>query len=486
MRPLVAVVLVLAALVIGQWPLLRDIHVAWMDPYGAYSHGYLVLGLALVLAVRQWRSPPRLAPVRPCWAALPVLAALMVASIALDRLFVGGIRSLLLPPLLICALAVGAGLPSARRLLGPVAFLYVALPVWSPVNGMLQSLTTHAAGAVLKVLGVPVFLEGNFVHLPSGTFEIAAGCSGLNYFLAALTMGAFASAFLVDGWKRRLAIMGVAAALGIVANWIRVMSLVVIGHRTQMQHYLIRVDHLWFGWVIFLLAMVPVVLLARRYSGSDEEDETAVQALGEPATSGVRGVAGTLLVLALLMAPFVVPGRSAAGPMPELPFEEIEFPSGWSPGFVGASISRDMVRDPVKGTVVEIVRARYDRQRPEARISLYRNTTRGGEWSEIESRKVEGPVGRGLVTEHEGLVGGRKSLVWDWYVVAGTPVASSKSGYRLRELRSLLSRRRDADIIAIFSNCEGSCEAARAALSQVADQLLKTGDLTIPSQFFVP
>jgi hypothetical protein len=164
----------------------------------------------------------------------------------------------------------------------------------------------------------------------------------------------------------------------------------------------------------------------------------------------------------------------------------VAFPSGWSPGFVGASIVRDVVRDPGDGTVVEIVRARYDRQRPEARISLYRNTTLGSDWSAIESRRVALPVGRGLVTEHEGMVGGRRSVVWDWYVVAGTPVASSKQDYRLRELRSLLSRRRDAEIIALNSNCEGNCDYARAALGRVAERLLKDGDLSNASHFSTP
>lgn len=485
MRPL-AVLLVLSALAIGQWPLLRDIHAAWVDKYGAYSHGYLVLAIAVVLAVGQWRRPPPPARTGPCWAMLPVLAALVAGSLVLERLFIGGTRSLLLPPMIFAATAVAAGWPAARRLLGPAAFLYLALPVWHPVNGMLQSLTTSVAGAMLQLLRVPVYLEGNFVHLPSGTFEIAAGCSGLNYLLSALTIGAFACAFLVDGWKKRLTIMGAAAALGLAANWIRVVSLVVIGHRTEMQHYLIRVDHLMFGWVVFLLAMVPVFVLARRFSGGDSGVGMPAPTREIPATSGLRAAAGIVLACLLLLAPVLLPGTPRDAFTAATAFEDVAFPSGWRPGFVGASIERALARAPGSDATVEVVRASYAIQRRESRISLYRNTTTGAGWAPSGSRKVAMRDGNNLITEHQGSLAGRQGLIWDWYVVAGRPVASSKAHYRLREFLSLFSRRKDAAIIALHSNCEGNCEDARHALQAVAEQLLNTEELPIPSQFPSP
>jgi hypothetical protein len=43
-----------------------------------------------------------------------------------------------------------------------------------------------------------------------------------------------------------------------------VFLLVVIGYTTEMQHYFVRVDHYWFGWAIFAVAIAIYFAIARR------------------------------------------------------------------------------------------------------------------------------------------------------------------------------------------------------------------------------
>ena len=46
------------------------------------------------------------------------------------------------------------------------------------------------------------------------------------------------------------------AVLSLLANWVRVYVIIEAGYLTNMQHYLVRVSHYWFGWGVFALALV--------------------------------------------------------------------------------------------------------------------------------------------------------------------------------------------------------------------------------------
>src|SRR5690606_39451568 len=49
----------------------------------------------------------------------------------------------------------------------------------------------------------------------------------------------------------RVMLLIAAGGISIVSNWIRVYSLILIGHYTRMQHYLIVEEHYYYGWAIF-------------------------------------------------------------------------------------------------------------------------------------------------------------------------------------------------------------------------------------------
>jgi hypothetical protein len=57
--------------------------------------------------------------------------------------------------------------------------------------------------------------------------------------------------------------MSAALAVAIIANWIRVAVVIIAGHLTEMQTFLIK-DHYYFGWVVFAILMVPVIYFGRR------------------------------------------------------------------------------------------------------------------------------------------------------------------------------------------------------------------------------
>src|SRR5690606_19531172 len=100
-------------------------------------------------------------------------------------------RLIVLPPLLLCAVALVFGKAAARALAWPIGFLYFALPQWWLLNGLLQRLTTAAVTLMIDLTGLPAYVEGNFIHVPEGVFEVASGCAGLNYVVVAAALAVF-------------------------------------------------------------------------------------------------------------------------------------------------------------------------------------------------------------------------------------------------------------------------------------------------------
>jgi EpsI family protein len=474
MLPAIALVVLLGGIAVAFWTMLTALHFTWIDKYGALSHGYLVVALSLWFAWRALHSPTRPRPSSPAWSAAPVLAALLLVAALSEVLYMGPIRTGVLPLLVLASIALCMGRQMVMAMAWPVLFLYFAVPVWGFFNAPLQSLTTWIAQSLLPLLGVPVFVEGNFVHLPAGLFEIASGCSGLNYFVAALTLAAVYATVLLRTWRSRISLMLAAAAAGLAANWVRVVSLIVIGQVTKMQHYLIRVDHLYYGWALFLLTMIPVFMLARRL----EDREIAAGSSTRPPMTlpawipvwCARGVWAAAIVVPLAVLLMVVRER-APGTMTEdrqdpltseSTVEREAFASGWQPTFKWAE---EQKREWSAAGVIEIYTAAYSRQSREARLSDPGNSVTGPSFQVTGSGTIEGTgLASGTsVLELRGELGGRERLLWTWYDVAGR-TAWSKPTLRTAELLGLLSGRRDAKVIALLAECQGDCDRARTRI----------------------
>lgn len=470
--PWIAALVVAIAGAYGLASLWPPLHEAWSGIYGAFSHGYLALALSIWMGIAYWRrSPP--GELRPQWTAAAALFVLVVALVAMDLLFLQSSRLVLLPLLLLAAVAAVFGVDGMRVLLWPTLYLYCALPQWWVINTLLQTLTSRVVSTAIELTQLSAYVEGNFIHVPAGVFEIASGCSGLNYLVAALSLAGFYAFMYLRTWRSRLWLLGVAAALAMLSNFVRVYALIVIGIVTDMKHYLVTVEHLYFGWAIFMAAMIPVFLFARRL----EDREIVNTSVVEPAPQLEPQVAATIVPAAIVTALILVVPRVASVSVDEsaasiepLPlafsaWAQTSTPaSAWRPAFVNAREQRAGYSDG--GQRVELYRAIYPLQTSADRVVRADNDFHGPGWRQAEQRVVGAETtGFASVDESRGYLNDQERLMWSWYVVAGAP-ARSKLAAKLREAQGILQRRRDAMAVAIATECLPNCDAARARLSE--------------------
>jgi len=472
---MVAAILAVVASAIAQEALWRQMHAMWSSLYGDYSHGYLTAALSVWLGWRYWRAAPP-AALAPDWRGVVALSALVAMLAVMELVFISaGTRLLLVPPLFLACVWVLFGSAAARVLMLPALFFYYSIaPAWL-LGDLLQWLTATVVGTGVAASGITAYIQNEFIHLPAGVFEIANACSGVSYFVAGLTLASFYALMYLRCWRSRWLLVGVAALVSLASNWLRVYILIMVGHFSQMQHWLVS-DHHTFGWVVFLLLFAPVLLLARRLEDREVTAEDGAPAAGSPMAMISAPVAGFplagVLVAALLLSPaLLVRGGSAdiTGASLRLPNLDAglrrldEFPSQWSPTTVHALESRLQVLDA--SYPVEIYRAVYPRQALERQLFASGNSVTGAGWRGESStlRSIDLHPHALVVIEHEGAVFGSRRLVWSWYAVAGTPVASRQRA-RLRQVFGLFAGRRDAAVLALAVVCEQDCTAAREIL----------------------
>ena len=243
------------------WPTLYTILSRWTgDP--TYSHGYLVAAVSAWMTWRAWRRG-ELENTGHSWLGLAALAAVGATWLLARGGSIQVVQQLMLPAMLLGFAWTVFGWRGLVALLVPIGVLYFVLPAWDYIRLPLQNLTVLAVGESLHAIGIPAYIHGHRVELPGGTFEVVEGCSGLHFFMAGAALAAIQSYLYLGAHWARAVLMAAALVVAIVANWIRVAVVIIAGHLTEMQHFLIK-DHYYFGWVVFALLMIPVLWLGRR------------------------------------------------------------------------------------------------------------------------------------------------------------------------------------------------------------------------------
>jgi EpsI family protein len=482
---MVAAALATAGAALGLAIAFERLHASWTDLY-SYSHGYLVLAMSLWLMVRALTEQPP-ASLRPSVLGGVALLAAVAAYALIEIVDVNIAMQGMLPILLLATIATIVGWGAAGRAVLPVGFLFFAIPVWNLLTVPLQDVTTAVVIAALRSTGITAFIEGYIVATPAGTFEIAQGCSGLHFFVVGLALAAFYGMNWYRWWSTRLLLFTVAGVVSMIANWIRVYTLIVVGDATDMQHYLIAEDHYLFGWVLYGVLMAPVLWLARRLEIAEVHRSKGLHVAQEARRSptlapGLAFIAAGAFAGVVLAAPS---GLRAGTPAPAdpiaLPAElaasaewRVAPPArDWRPRFHRPHRLLHSGYTPTMAPAqVDVYVARYDSQHPDAKLIYYRNGLDDG-WQRVGSSVRRTDVGGLQRTVREIELGnrGERRLVWYWYWVGGY-TAHDSTRAKLWEAVAALHGRRDGAVIALSAPCAIQCDTARA---QMAEFLVHAG-----------
>jgi exosortase A len=195
-----------------------------------YSHAFLIPLVSAFLIWRQ-RGELREVPVKPStWGLWLIIAALCahLLSVLLNVFFTSSFS--------ILGLVFGLtlyffGWPITRKIMFPLAFLVFMFPLPMAALGAvslpLRTFATESGARIAELFGVPVVREGFQLIFPSSSLLIDNPCSGLRSLIALMALGSvYAYLFTGPLWKR-LTLFLLSIPIAILANTVRVATLVL-------------------------------------------------------------------------------------------------------------------------------------------------------------------------------------------------------------------------------------------------------------------
>ena len=415
-----------------------------------YSYGYMVPIVALFLL---WQKIGEIKSMdwQPTWWSFGLMALALLGWCLgeLSALFIIVHYSFLLA-IVALTLAV-VGWHGARRLWAALLYLVFMIPLPSfilqQLSAQLQLISTQIGVAVIRLMDISVFAEGNVIDLGNYQLQVVEACSGLNYLFPLMSFG-FLIAVLYEGrlWHRWLIFLAT-IPITVLMNSLRIG---IIG--ITVEYWGIAAAegflHSFEGWFVFMACLALLTLLIWALNVRNTDGHSALHRINlfypslpeiKKIRSGRRATNRTLMatmVLCVLALPAstvlftaeeIVPKRELFSQFPLIKDSWVGQENSIEERILNKLLLSDYILadyhrtgDPLP---VNLYVAYYGSQRTGAAIHSPRSCIPGGGWKITDLKQVElsdalgmdGPsVNRTIIQ-----LGNQRQLVYYWFQQRG-------------------------------------------------------------------
>ncbi|NYE60105.1 exosortase A [Duganella sp. 1224] len=408
----------------------------WRSP--TFNHGFLVLPVAGWLIWRQ-RASLRDVARQPWPPGLLLLAMLGAVWLLADVANVPVLQQYCLILMGIATVATIQGRALTAAIAFPLCYTLLAVPFGEVLMPALIDFTASFTVALLRLMGIPVFHENNFISLPTGNWSVADACSGLRYLIASVALGMLYAAVNYRSTRKRLTFIAVSLALPILANGLRACMVVLIGHWTDMR-LATGVDHLIYGWLFFGVVMALLFWCGIRWRDAESQSlrPCAPPTANAPAACFARIAIAAMTVCAIWppLAAYILRTPVDTAPPPQLalaapppPWRAGPMrPGDWQMLHQGQPqrISHNY-SDGQRSVSLQLTWYRHQREGAELLTQVQRTAVSGApQWEEVSAtQRTIVIAGRRLaVRQSVQQAASDKLLVWRWYRQSGDQAAS--------------------------------------------------------------
>ena len=254
--------LLVTSFVLAYFPVWKNLVAAWLRS-DEYSHGFFIIPLCGYIL---WQKREILSQIPVCpssWGLGLVIFSLLLYLFAhfAEIVTVASFSMVLLVAGIITYLY---GRLMLKELLFPLFLLLFMIPIpaqiYSSLTIPLQLFVTKVSVSIGTLLGVPVYREGNVIHLPDRTMQVVQACSGLRSMISLLTLSAILGYFTLRSNFLRVVLFASGVPAAIFVNIIRVLLLVLTFHYFNYD-LTSGTIHTLFGMTIFILALLLLIII---------------------------------------------------------------------------------------------------------------------------------------------------------------------------------------------------------------------------------
>jgi len=467
-----------------------------------FTHGFLVLPIALWLVWRQRQVLATQVPQATGWVLLPVAAAELLWLLG-DLAAVNAATQLALTALLVFTVMAMLGLAVTRTIIFPLSFLFFAVPLGEFLMPQLMDWTANFTVLALRLSGIPVYREGLQFVIPSGSWSVVEACSGVRYLIASLMVGTLFAYLNYQSFRRRLIFVAVSMVVPVVANWMRAYIIVMLGHLSGNK-LATGVDHLIYGWLFFGVVIMLMFIIGARWAEPDpsESQSTLGSATTLPTLLLMPSAAPMWVVAAAVALLAALPQaaqwslgkvKSAGAPQLLLP---ATLPHGWQPVEKPAMNFRPAFKNPSaevnatyagQGRTVGVYLGYYQNQDYQNKLVSSTNalvTSRDPDWAQVAGGTRMTNLGDQQVAVRTAELRGssaperdgeKRLVVWQIYWINGTLTASDHLAKVYSALNRLMGHGDDAAVI-IFYTPKDTANSAEALLESFVSANFRTVD----------
>ncbi|MDE0865294.1 MAG: exosortase/archaeosortase family protein [Rubripirellula sp.] len=247
--------LLIGSAVYSFWPTLQWAEATWrIEP--DYSHGYLVLPLALILIWLRKDTFPGVKQ-RTQWGGLSLIGFSILMRISSRLLYMDFLDGYSIVFLIAGIVWLLVGLPALKWAAPAIGFLLLLIPLpykfEHALSWELQGIATTMSTGMLRIIGKPAIAEGHMIWVGETKLMVAQACSGMRIFVGMIALALFWAATVKRCWLDRIILLIAAVPLALFVNSLRItVTGILFGwYETESSHQLI---HDWSGYLMIPIA----------------------------------------------------------------------------------------------------------------------------------------------------------------------------------------------------------------------------------------
>jgi exosortase A len=450
-----------------------------------FTHGFLIFPISIWLIYGQRKAlySLKISPEPKVLVLIGLLLTLWFLGDIVDVSVVQQLSTILLIPTFIWLLV---GRKIVFTILFPLSYLLFAIPFGQVFIPPMMEFTADFTTSLIRAVGIPIYRDGLYFILPSGSWSVVEECSGVRYLIASMALGTLFAYLQYQSYKKRTLFIIAAIIFPIIANGLRAVGIVLIGHFSNMK-YAVGADHLLYGWVFFGL-----VIFIMFYIGSFWADPLVTETASEVEQKNQTDKSTNKTVIVSLASALIIVGlfktmsiNLSQEPENLISSHDIEIADffggwqrfenrsiGWSPEFQNPDAkthsSYQFGQDLVE---IHIGYYQYQRQSAEAVSSQNRITDPiSGDWRLTHASDL--PLDDQYIKEHQVRKGDNNVLVWKWYRIGDLLTPNAYIAKFFDAFNQIFLARRDASMITISTSLNEDLSAARQRLRSFSSEAM--------------